>query len=67
VRAFAFRLVRQLGGMTVDEFLARVSSRELTEWMAFCALEAKEQALIKEGMPLDAAMQAVWGTDLEMD
>lgn len=28
-----------LGGMTVSELLARVSSRELTEWMAFYKLE----------------------------
>lgn len=28
--------------MTVGEFLARVSSAELTEWMALCLLENEE-------------------------
>lgn len=38
MRRFAFRLALQLG-MTVRELLSRIGSDELTEWMAFHALE----------------------------
>jgi hypothetical protein len=34
-RQFYFRLAGFLGGMTVAEMLSRVSSHELTEWMAY--------------------------------
>lgn len=34
-RRFAFRLAAHLGGSTVDELLARMSSREFAEWQAF--------------------------------
>lgn len=37
-RMFAFRLAAQIG-CTVRELLLRLDSRELTEWMAFDALE----------------------------
>lgn len=38
-----FELVKILGGMTVAEFLARVSSVELTEWRAEFNIEAEER------------------------
>lgn len=39
MRRFAFRLCLALGGMTVAELLSRISSAELTEWIAFDRLE----------------------------
>jgi hypothetical protein len=41
-RRFYFSLARELG-MTVAELLARISARELAEWMAFSNLEAEER------------------------
>jgi hypothetical protein len=38
-----FRLAEHLGGVTVGELLARISSRELTEWQAFFILEAEDR------------------------
>lgn len=35
-------MARELG-MCVDEMLSRMSSRELTEWIAFFALESKDR------------------------
>lgn len=37
-RRFYFRLAERLG-MTVRELLSRTTSAELTEWMAFTAIE----------------------------
>lgn len=34
-RQFYFRLAAHLGGMTVKEMLARIDSREITEWMVY--------------------------------
>lgn len=39
MRRFAHRLCLALGGMTVSELLERISSAELTDWMAFYQLE----------------------------
>lgn len=40
--------------MTVDELLGRISSRELTEWMAFAHLEAEDRRLAElEAKALD--------------
>ena len=41
-RRFYFRLARDLGGLTVGELLARISSAELTEWVAIYLLENEE-------------------------
>lgn len=37
-------IARDVFHCSVTEMLARVSARELTEWMAFLRLEAKERA-----------------------
>ena len=41
-RAFTFRLARDLG-MTVAELEHKMTTREFTEWIAFCSAEAKEE------------------------
>jgi hypothetical protein len=41
-RRFYFELARELG-MTVAELLARISSRELTEWAVLYRIEAEER------------------------
>ena len=46
-RRFYFALAERLG-CTVAELLARISSRELTEWMAYMRMEAKEAAMERQ-------------------
>lgn len=37
---FAFQLAQELGGMTVDELLDRMSAAEFEHWYAFLKLTA---------------------------
>ena len=49
--------------MTVDELLERMSSQELTEWMALHALEGKEQELVTvHKVDPETAHTMIWGT-----
>lgn len=38
--------------MTVEEMLSRISSRELTGWLALYQVEAEERAASKAGQPV---------------
>lgn len=54
--------------MTVGELLDRISSHELTEWMALHALEGKEHDLVtKQKVEPDTAYEMVWGTDADLE
>lgn len=50
--------------MTVDEMLCRMSSLELSEWMAFKGLEHQEHDLVHlKKIDPEVAHQMVWATD----
>jgi hypothetical protein len=53
--------VREIGGLTVDEFLERVSGVELTEWGALLAGEDRQRQLIADGVDPELAARMVWG------
>ena len=40
---FAFRLARELGVWNVDDMLKSMSSRQLSEWMAFFVILERER------------------------
>lgn len=48
-RLLYFRIVREVGGMSVEEMLRRFSSSEITEWAALFKLEAKEAKKRQKG------------------
>jgi|TARA_R110000765_G_scaffold261585_1_gene361584 hypothetical protein len=53
--------------MTVDELLDRMSSMELTEWMALYTLESREHALVNEQkISPEIAHRMVWLTDVDL-
>lgn len=38
-RRFYYRLAKHLGGMTVEEMLSRMTSHEISEWIAYSTVE----------------------------
>jgi hypothetical protein len=56
---FCFRLARELG-MTRAELLASTGSAELSEWMAFFALESRVQELVSQQVHPTVAAEMVW-------
>lgn len=53
-----FRIAREVGGMTVAELSRRMSSRELSEWIALFRIEAEEQRQRELGQRAELNRQA---------
>lgn len=54
--------------MTVDELLERISSVELSEWMALSELESQEHRLVTQRkIDPETAHRMVWETDADLE